>query len=184
MKKEEVVPGTVIEVLSTCAPGYPNHEGLMAWRDHETIGFGGILIVPGTIVTVLSRPRRVGGINLVRVDADGVECEAYYCDVKSNKLVSIPAHVLAPAPKPKRKITMAKEGFYRCRYGSKRLSYSSGTTKGNYWFDPATDPSGVGKWWDLAWQCATQKTMDRDFVFLSTKCPTPHWDPSKQGKEE
>lgn len=73
LKRENIVPGVTVQLKS-------GHE--LSLNPHLIMfpGMGFTLLGSGT-VKVLSLPRKIDGINLVRVEVGGKEYEVYYCDI-------------------------------------------------------------------------------------------------------
>jgi hypothetical protein len=87
MKKEEVVAGAKVRIESKKDPVF-GLKGLIAWPTTETVGLGEAkLIVPNEEIELLTKPRRVQGINLVKLKYNNVEFEAYYINVKKHTLI-------------------------------------------------------------------------------------------------
>lgn len=72
LKREHIVPGLTVSVKE-------NHTLIL---DAYRYLFGESKGLPGgRFLTVVAGPRKVEGINLVRVKIDEYEFEVYYCDL-------------------------------------------------------------------------------------------------------
>jgi hypothetical protein len=96
LKKEDMIPGTKVRIVSLksktagiifASPNLPDLAAIRAWDVERYIGvdiaFGA---VPGEILTIVKKPRRIKGIcNCCRVkNEDGLEGEVYWTELRSN----------------------------------------------------------------------------------------------------
>lgn len=91
MKGGFVKPGLIVHVVAPhtglpAAYGGNEPKEYVAMQTGEMLGFFNpcIQLKPGDNVVIVKAPRKVGGINLVRVRRGEIEGEVYWCELRAS----------------------------------------------------------------------------------------------------